>query len=89
MEQRVYLETTSGDRSVKKTTTKEGDAMYITLSEVDLVVGRAVERYTSPIDQIFGTEEMMGVGFTKKAARLDTVLDIVDEGNDNLTPLKL
>lgn len=91
LEQRIYLETTSGNRSVKKTTTEEGDVMYITLSEVDVVVGETVARYTNPLDQIMGTEEMYSSGLTQKGSRLNTVFEVIEEQSrmDVLKPLEL
>jgi hypothetical protein len=91
-EQRIYFEVSTGSRSFKKVQEDGGgELMYVTLSEVDTVLGQAVRRYTSPVAQLLGTEEMFASGLTKQSGRLNTVLDIMQEnaGMDALTPSEL
>lgn len=82
LEQRIYLETTSGDRDVKKTTTEEGDLMYITVGEVDRLMGKVISRYVNPLDVLLGKEELFNAGLTDKSSRLNTVMDEIRQESE-------
>lgn len=75
-EQRIYLETAFGDRAYKKTSTEDGELMYITLSEVDRLVGKVVSRYVNPIDVLLGREESVQDAFSFPSnIVINTVID--------------